>query len=90
MALGEWLSVQSSRELYQHQLGIEKYELETIPEEEKEELALIYQAKGIAPKRRAIWPIVCCQTTPPPWIRWRERSWPSIHRSWAARPGKLP
>jgi VIT1/CCC1 family predicted Fe2+/Mn2+ transporter len=48
MALGEWLSVQSSRELYTHQLGIEKQELATVPEEEKEELALIYQAKGVA------------------------------------------
>jgi vacuolar iron transporter family protein len=49
MALGEWLSVQSSRELYQHQLAIERRELNEIPEEEKAELALIYQAKGIAP-----------------------------------------
>jgi VIT1/CCC1 family predicted Fe2+/Mn2+ transporter len=49
MALGEWLSVQSSRELYGHQMDIEKAELEMAPEEEKEELALIYQAKGIAP-----------------------------------------
>jgi VIT1/CCC1 family predicted Fe2+/Mn2+ transporter len=49
MALGEWLSVQSSRELYQHQIGIEKRELEQMPEEEMAELALIYQAKGIAP-----------------------------------------
>jgi VIT1/CCC1 family predicted Fe2+/Mn2+ transporter len=49
MALGEWLSVQSSRELYQHQLAIEKRELSEIPEEEKAELALIYQAKGVAP-----------------------------------------
>lgn len=47
MALGEWLSVQSSRELYGHQISIEKRELETIPEEEAEELALIYQAKGL-------------------------------------------
>ena len=49
MALGEWLSVQSSRELYGHQMDIEKSELEMAPEEEKEELALIYQAKGVAP-----------------------------------------
>jgi VIT1/CCC1 family predicted Fe2+/Mn2+ transporter len=47
MALGEWLSVQSSRELYQHQLTIEKDEIATIPEEEVEELSLIYQARGI-------------------------------------------
>lgn len=47
MALGEWLSVQSSRELYEHQIGIEEQELEENPEEEMEELALIYQAKGM-------------------------------------------
>jgi VIT1/CCC1 family predicted Fe2+/Mn2+ transporter len=48
MALGEWLSVQSSRELYQHQLDIEREELAEVPEEEKAELALIYQAKGVS------------------------------------------
>lgn len=47
MALGEWLSVNSSRELYQHQIAIEKAELESMPEEEAEELSLIYQAKGL-------------------------------------------
>jgi vacuolar iron transporter family protein len=47
MALGEWLSVQSSRELYAHQIGIEKTEIMNAPEEEAEELALIYQARGI-------------------------------------------
>jgi vacuolar iron transporter family protein len=51
MALGEWLSVQSSRELYQRQIAIEREELETAPEEEQEELALIYQAKGIPADR---------------------------------------
>jgi VIT1/CCC1 family predicted Fe2+/Mn2+ transporter len=47
MALGEWLSVQSSRELYKHQIGIEKAELAAAPEEEAEELALIYEARGL-------------------------------------------
>lgn len=47
MALGEWLSVQSSRELYLNQIAIEKDELDAAPEEEKAELALIYQAKGL-------------------------------------------
>ncbi|HJQ37073.1 MAG TPA: VIT1/CCC1 transporter family protein [Thermoanaerobaculia bacterium] len=47
MALGEWLSVQSSRELYRHQLETEEEELLTMPEEEEEELALIYQARGL-------------------------------------------
>jgi VIT1/CCC1 family predicted Fe2+/Mn2+ transporter len=48
MALGEWLSVQSSRELYQRQIAIEARELEEVPDEEAEELALIYQAKGLS------------------------------------------
>jgi len=47
MALGEWLSVQSTRELYQHQIGIEAREIASAPEEEEQELALIYQAKGL-------------------------------------------
>ncbi|HEX7828747.1 MAG TPA: VIT1/CCC1 transporter family protein [Thermoanaerobaculia bacterium] len=47
MALGEWLSVQSSRELYRHQLETEAEELLAAPEEEEEELALIYQARGL-------------------------------------------
>ena len=47
MALGEWLSVNSSRELYEKQIATEKMELEMVPEEEKEELVLIYQAKGL-------------------------------------------
>ncbi len=47
MALGEWLSVQSSRELYKHQIGIEQAEIANAPEEEAEELALIYEARGL-------------------------------------------
>ncbi len=47
MALGEWLSVQSSRELFEKQIKTEKEEIERAPEEEIEELALIYQARGL-------------------------------------------
>lgn len=47
MALGEWISVQSSRELYERQISIERDELAAVPDEEQEELALIYQAKGL-------------------------------------------
>lgn len=49
MALGEWISVTSSRELYERQIGVEREELETNPAEEQQELALIYQAKGLKP-----------------------------------------
>ena len=47
MAMGEWLSVTSSRELYERQIASEAEELKTAPEEEKEELMLIYEAKGL-------------------------------------------
>jgi vacuolar iron transporter family protein len=51
MALGEWLSVQSSRELTERQIGIERVEVATRPAEELEELALIYQARGLSEAR---------------------------------------
>ena len=47
MAMGEWLSVQNSRELHMSQIAAEAEELEENPKEEQEELALIYQSKGI-------------------------------------------
>ena len=52
MALGEWLSVNTTRESYQRQIKTEADELQQVPEEEEEELALIYQAKGL-PKDQA-------------------------------------
>ncbi|MFC5995111.1 VIT1/CCC1 transporter family protein [Pseudonocardia hispaniensis] len=47
MALGEWVSVQSSRELVERQLELEADEIASLPEEEIEELRLIYQARGL-------------------------------------------
>jgi vacuolar iron transporter family protein len=47
LALGEWLSVQSARELYANQIATEAEELLAFPEEEAEELRLIYEAKGL-------------------------------------------
>jgi VIT1/CCC1 family predicted Fe2+/Mn2+ transporter len=52
MAMGEWLSVTSSRELAQKQIASEADELEHAPQEEREELQLIYEAKGL-PKAQA-------------------------------------
>ena len=46
MAMGEWLSVQNARELYERQIATEADELAQVPDEEKQELVLIYQAKG--------------------------------------------
>lgn len=47
MSLGEWISVKSSQELYENQMQLELEEIETDPEGERKELALIYVAKGI-------------------------------------------
>src|SRR2546422_3830864 len=49
MALGEWVSVTSSRELAQREIRIESSELAEDPEAEGEELKLIYEAKGLSP-----------------------------------------
>jgi vacuolar iron transporter family protein len=55
MAMGEWLSVTSSRELSQQQIAVEAEELQRMPEEELEEMVLIYQAKGLdEPAARAL------------------------------------
>lgn len=47
MSLGEWISVKSSQELYENQMQLELDELESNPEGEEREMALIYIAKGI-------------------------------------------
>ncbi len=48
MAAGEYVSMRSQREMYEYQIGLEREELEEYPEEEAEELALIYNARGMA------------------------------------------
>ena len=47
MAAGEYVSMRSQREFFEHQIDLERRELEAYPEEEAEELALIYEARGI-------------------------------------------
>ncbi len=47
MAAGEFVSVRSQREMFEHQIGLERDELAQYPEEEAEELALIYAARGL-------------------------------------------
>jgi VIT1/CCC1 family predicted Fe2+/Mn2+ transporter len=47
MAIGEWVSVTSSRELAERELRTEAEELAGAPEDEREELQLIYEAKGL-------------------------------------------
>ncbi len=51
MALGEWLSVQSSRELYERQVALQRASVQEAPAEEAAEIELIaqiYISKGMA------------------------------------------
>jgi VIT1/CCC1 family predicted Fe2+/Mn2+ transporter len=46
MAAGEYISMQSQRELFERQIALERAELAAMPEEEEAELAKVYRAKG--------------------------------------------
>ena len=47
MAAGEYVSMSSQREMYQREIALEAAELAERPEEEREELVLLYRAKGL-------------------------------------------
>lgn len=47
MAAGEYVSMRSQREMYEYQIALERAEIAAYPEEEAEELALIYAARGM-------------------------------------------
>ena len=46
MAAGEYISMQSHRELFERQIALERAEMEAMPEEEEAEMAALYRAKG--------------------------------------------
>lgn len=48
MAAGEYVSMQSQRELYERQIALERAELEAMPDEEAAELAMVYRSKGFS------------------------------------------
>lgn len=47
MAMGEWISVQSSRELHERQLAQEAHEIATDPAHEHAELIALYRQRGL-------------------------------------------
>ena len=49
MAMGEWISVQSARELYTRELAVERREIAEQPEQEHEELVTLYAGRGLSP-----------------------------------------
>jgi VIT1/CCC1 family predicted Fe2+/Mn2+ transporter len=46
MAAGEYISMQSQRELFERQIALERAEMEAMPEEEEAEMAALYRSKG--------------------------------------------
>ena len=50
MAAGEYISMQSQRELFERQIALERADLEAMPDEEMVELAAVYRAKGFTPE----------------------------------------
>jgi len=47
MAAGEYISMQSQREMFEQQISVEREEMRVMPDVEEEELAQIYIAKGL-------------------------------------------
>jgi VIT1/CCC1 family predicted Fe2+/Mn2+ transporter len=48
MAAGEYISMQSQRELFERQIEIERHALRLMPDVERQELAALYVAKGLS------------------------------------------
>ena len=48
MAAGEYISMQSQREMFENQISVEREEMRVMPDVEEEELVQIYLAKGLA------------------------------------------
>ena len=50
MGASGYLAAKSEQEVYEHEIELEREELELMPEVETEELALLYEAKGLSPE----------------------------------------
>ena len=55
MGSSGYLAAKSEREVFEHEIAMEKEEIRLMPELEREELSLLYQAKGIPEARRRRW-----------------------------------
>ncbi len=51
MAMGEWISVQSSRELHERELSVEREHIASDADVEEAELELVYEQKGLHPQQ---------------------------------------
>jgi VIT1/CCC1 family predicted Fe2+/Mn2+ transporter len=51
MGASGYLAAKSQQEVYTHEIELERQEIDQIPELEEEEMALIYQARGMEPRQ---------------------------------------
>jgi VIT1/CCC1 family predicted Fe2+/Mn2+ transporter len=51
MGSSGYLAAKSQQEVYTHEIELERQEIDQIPELEEEEMALIYQARGMEPRQ---------------------------------------
>ena len=56
MGASGYLAAKSEREVFEHEIAMEREEIRLMPELEREELSLIYQAKGFPTARPRRWP----------------------------------
>ena len=90
MAAGEYVSVRSQREMFEHQIAAERDELAEYPEQEAAELSLIYQARGLTKDDADKTASHLIANPSRPWTRWRARSWASTPpRSARPRRGRV-
>jgi VIT1/CCC1 family predicted Fe2+/Mn2+ transporter len=54
MAAGEYVSMQSQKELFERQIDLEREELRFMPEKEQQELAALYRSKGLSEEEAAL------------------------------------
>jgi vacuolar iron transporter family protein len=50
MAAGEYISMRTQREVFEHELGVERAEIRAHPESERRELEFLYRSRGIDPE----------------------------------------
>jgi len=54
MAAGEYVSMQSQRELFERQIAVEREEIAIMPESERQELVAIYRSKGLSAEQAGV------------------------------------
>lgn len=89
--LVQWRWANGSRctvcsELYQRQIEIERVEIANAPAEEAEELALIYQARGLDETQAPHHGRGSCKMMRTHCKRWPAKNWVSTQKRWAALP----